>query len=41
VTVRILAATNDRLTAAVDATGQSPQYVIDAALAAHLDELGF
>jgi hypothetical protein len=39
-TVRILAATNDRLTTAVETTGQSPQYVVDAALAAYLDALG-
>jgi hypothetical protein len=39
-TVRILAATDARLTAAVEATGQSPQYVVDAALAAYLDTLG-
>lgn len=39
-TVRILAATDARLTAAVDVTGQSPQYLVDAALAAYLDALG-
>ena len=38
--VRILAVTDARLTAAVEATGQSPQYVVDAALAAYLDALG-
>lgn len=39
-TIRILAATDDRLTAAVEMTGQSPQYIVDAALAAYLDALG-
>jgi hypothetical protein len=39
-TVRILAATDDRLTAAVEATGQSPQYLVDAALTAYFDALG-
>jgi len=39
-TVRILTATNDRLTTAVDLTGDSPQYIVDAALAAYLDALG-
>jgi hypothetical protein len=39
-TIRILAATDERLTAAVEATGDSPQYIVDAALAAYLDALG-
>jgi hypothetical protein len=39
-TVRILAATDDRLTAAVELTGQSPQYIVDSALAAWFDSLG-
>jgi hypothetical protein len=39
-TIRILAATDERLTEAVEATGQSPQYIVDAALAAYLDALG-
>jgi hypothetical protein len=39
-TIRILAANDERLTAAVDATGQSPQYVVDAALSAYFDALG-
>jgi hypothetical protein len=39
-TIRILAANDERLTAAVEATGQSPQYVVDAALAAYFDALG-
>lgn len=39
-TIRILAGTNERLTAAVEMTGESPQYVVDAALAAYLDALG-
>jgi hypothetical protein len=39
-TIRILAATDQRLTAAVDATGQSPQYIVDAALSAYFDALG-
>ena len=39
-TVRVLAATDQRLTAAVEQTGESPQYVIDKALAAYLDALG-
>jgi hypothetical protein len=39
-TVRVLAATDDRLTEAVELTGQSPQYIVDAALAAYLDALG-
>jgi hypothetical protein len=38
--IRILAANDARLTAAVDATGQSPQYVVDAALKAYFDALG-
>lgn len=39
-TIRILAANDERLTAAVEATGQSPQYVVDAALSAYFDALG-
>jgi hypothetical protein len=39
-TTRILAATDRRLTAAVEQTGESPQYIVDAALAAYLDALG-
>lgn len=38
--IRILAANDERLTAAVDLTGQSPQYVVDTALAAYFDSLG-
>lgn len=40
-TIRILAATDARLTAAVEATGESPQYIVDAALSEHLGRLGF
>lgn len=40
-TVRILAATDERLTAAVEATGKSPQYIVDEALAEYLARLGF
>lgn len=39
-TVRILRGTDERLTAAVEATGQSPQYLVDEALARYLDGLG-
>ena len=39
-TIRILAATDERLTAAVEQTGESPQYLVDKALAAYLDALG-
>lgn len=39
-TVRILAVTDGRLTAAVHATGQSPQYIVDEALDKHLTSLG-
>jgi len=39
-TIRILASTDRRLTAAVEQTGESPQYIVDAALAAYLDALG-
>lgn len=35
ITVRITAANNARLTEAVELTGQSPQYVVDAALTAY------
>ena len=40
-TVRILTATDERLTAAVEATGKSPQYLVDEALAEYLVRLGF
>lgn len=40
-TVRILAATDERLTAAVEASGKSPQYIVDEALAEYLARLGF
>jgi hypothetical protein len=40
-TVRILSATDERLTAAVEATGKSPQYIVDEALAEYLARLGF
>ena len=39
-TVRILAQNDARLTAAVEETGRSPQYIVDAALAAYFDGLG-
>ena len=39
-TVRILAATDARLTEAVETTGESPQYIVDAALTQYLDGLG-
>jgi predicted DNA-binding protein len=39
-TVRILRGTDERLTAAVEATGRSPQYLVDEALARYLDSLG-
>lgn len=39
-TTRILASENARLTAAVEMTGESPQYILDAALKAYLDALG-
>lgn len=39
-TTRILAATDERLTAAVEMTGQSPQYIVDTALEAYFDLLG-
>ena len=39
-TIRILASTDARLTAAVEVTGESPQYIVDAALTAYLDKLG-
>lgn len=38
-TVRILAATDERLTAAVEATGKSPQYIVDEALSEYLSRL--
>jgi hypothetical protein len=40
-TVRILAAADERLTAAVEATGKSPQYIVDEALSEYLTRLGF
>jgi hypothetical protein len=40
-TVRILAATDERLTSAVEDTGKSPQYLVDEALAEYLARLGF
>jgi hypothetical protein len=39
-TVRVLAATDERLTAAVELTGQSPQYIVEAAMGAYFDALG-
>jgi hypothetical protein len=39
-TIRILAETDDRLTVAVELTGESPQYIVDKALAGYLDALG-
>ena len=38
-TVRILAATDERLTVAVEATGKSPQYIVDEALSEYLSLL--
>jgi hypothetical protein len=38
-TIRILDATDERLTAAVDITGESPQYIVEAALGAYFDAL--
>jgi hypothetical protein len=40
-TVRILAVMDERLTAAVEATGKSPQYIMDEALSEYLTRLGF
>jgi hypothetical protein len=40
-TVRILTATDERLTAAVEDTGKSPQYIVDEALSEYLARLGF
>ena len=40
-TVRILTAVDERLTAAVEATGKSPQYIVDEALSEYLTRLGF
>jgi hypothetical protein len=40
-TVRILTATDERLTAAVEETGTSPQYIVDEALSEYLARLGF
>jgi hypothetical protein len=40
-TVRILTAVDERLTAAVEATGKSPQYIVDEALGEYLKRLGF
>lgn len=39
-TVRVLATTDARLTEAVETTGESPQYIVDAALTQYLDGLG-
>jgi hypothetical protein len=39
-TIRIIAENDARLTAAVEQTGQSPQYIVDAALSAYFDALG-
>jgi hypothetical protein len=39
-TIRILAQNDARLTAAVETTGDSPQYIVDAALTAYFDALG-
>lgn len=39
--VRILAETDERLTAAVEATGESPQYIVDEALSEYLTRRGF
>ncbi|MEU4541594.1 hypothetical protein AB0G15_42880 [Streptosporangium sp. NPDC023825] len=38
--IRILAENDARLTAAVEATGQSPQYIVDEALALYFDHIG-
>jgi len=38
--IRILASNDARLTAAVHSTGQSPQYIVDAALTSYFDALG-
>lgn len=38
--VRILPATDDRLTQAVELTGQSPQYIVEAALEVYLKRIG-
>jgi hypothetical protein len=40
-TVRILTATDERLTEAVEDTGKSPQYIVDEALSEYLARLGF
>jgi hypothetical protein len=39
-TVRVLPGTDTRLTAAVEITGESPQYIVEAALTAYFDQLG-
>jgi hypothetical protein len=39
-TFRLLEATDERMTAAVEMTGQSPQYIVDDALSEYLDRLG-
>jgi hypothetical protein len=39
-TIRIIAENDARLTAAVESTGQSPQYIVDTALSAYFDALG-
>jgi hypothetical protein len=38
--VRILAATAERLTRAVEATGESPQYIVGEGLSEYLTRLG-
>lgn len=40
-TVRILTATDERLTAAVEGTGKNPQYLVDEALSEYLTRLGY
>lgn len=40
-TVRILKATDERLTVAVEATGENPQSIVDEALSEYLTRLGF
>ena len=40
-TVRILTETDERLTAAVEGTGKSPQYIVDEALSEYLARHGF
>jgi hypothetical protein len=40
ITVRILHTTDARLTSAVEATGESPQYIVETALDAYFNKLG-